>query len=220
MLERQEAARQEQVCLAAERQDALRAQAAQRERAEAARVAAEQAEAVRLEAAQQEEPRQQAARQEAARVEATRQESARQKAARLGAAQRDAAARLANSLPYSLSTDRRARPLGRSDPNAELVLYAEGWARRIPLNTAPEAAREAAGMARTPAVVTVALQHDGCVESVVFVFSSGSTEVDTVIRYVVQNNAPYPAIPPPLAREYVVVEIRRTWAFDSAVHLY
>lgn len=136
------------------------------------------------------------------------------------AAQRDAAAKLANNLPYSLSTARRARLFGRSDPNVELVLYAESWARKIQLNTAPEVARDAATKTRTNAVVTVALRRDGSVESVVFVVSSGSPEVDTVIRNLVQNNAPYIAFPPALAREYDVVEIRRTWAFDNAVRLY
>jgi outer membrane biosynthesis protein TonB len=45
-------------------------------------------------------------------------------------------------------------------------------------------------------------------------------EVDEAIRRIVESQKPYPAFPPTLAREVDVVEIRRTWYFDSAVRLY
>jgi TonB family protein len=66
----------------------------------------------------------------------------------------------------------------------------------------------------------VALRSDGSVESVTFVTSSGVAEIDEAIRRIVQSQAPYPAFPPGLAREYDVVEIRRSWHFDMAVRLF
>jgi len=68
--------------------------------------------------------------------------------------------------------------------------------------------------------VTVAIRRDGSVEAVTFVTSSGSAELDEAIRRVVQSHAPYPAFQPNLAREFDVIEIRRTWHFDMAVRLY
>jgi TonB family protein len=68
-------------------------------------------------------------------------------------------------------------------------------------------------------LVTVAIRSDGSVESVTFVVSSGVAEVDAAIRRIVESTRPYLAFPPSLAREFDVVEIRRTWHFDSAVRL-
>jgi TonB family protein len=68
-------------------------------------------------------------------------------------------------------------------------------------------------------MVTVAIRSDGSVESVSFVASSGVAEVDEAIRRIVEGARPYPAFPPSLAREFDVVEIRRSWHFDSAVRL-
>jgi len=68
-------------------------------------------------------------------------------------------------------------------------------------------------------MVTVAIRRDGSVESVTFVVSSGRPEIDEAIRRIVQGLAPYQAFPPALARDFDVVEIRRTWSFDMAVRL-
>jgi TonB family protein len=69
-------------------------------------------------------------------------------------------------------------------------------------------------------MVTVAIRSDGSVESVTFVVSSGVAELDEAIRRVVQNQMPYQRFSPALAREYDVIEIRRTWQFDVAIRLY
>jgi TonB family protein len=138
------------------------------------------------------------------------------------AAQREAAstaARTSNPLPYSLSTARRVRLWGRADPNVELVRYAEAWARKIQLNTPVDTVRELAKRPHTPPMVTVAVRSDGSVESVTFVVSSGATDVDEAIRRIVDSHRPYPAFPPALAREFDVIEIRRTWIFDAAIRL-
>lgn len=229
---RKEAQRVEQARLEADRQELVRQAAA---RQEAARQ-----EALRVEAAQQEAARQEAARQASAQQDAARLEAAREEAARIErrralgrqldeeAARRDVAAaaaaaataRLAPRLDPSTSSARRGRLFGHADANAELVLYAEAWARKIQLNMTFDLVRDAARRPHTPPVVTVALRSDGSVESVVFVRSSGLAEMDDAVRRIVQSQTPYPVFPPGLAREYDVIEIRRTWSFDMAVRLY
>ena len=239
--ERLEMARQEAARQAAERAEAARRDAERQAAAEAAA----RAEAGRLEAARQEAARQAAAQAEAQRQEAERQAAARQEAERVAAAQaqakrreevlraigrqleaeaaqRDAvkaAAAQPNALPLSLSTARRGRLWGRADPNAELVEYAEAWARKIQFNTPVETVRDLAKRRYTPPMVTVAVRRDGSVESVSFVVSSGVAEVDEAIRRMVENQKPFMAFSPTLARDYDVIEIRRTWTFDDAVRL-
>ena len=69
-------------------------------------------------------------------------------------------------------------------------------------------------------MVTVAIRSDGSVESVTIVVSSGVPEVDEAIRRIVQSQMPNPAFPPGLSRAFDVIEVRRTWHFDTAVRLY
>ncbi|MEO6422296.1 MAG: TonB C-terminal domain-containing protein, partial [Candidatus Nitrotoga sp.] len=130
-----------------------------------------------------------------------------------------AEARSNSTLPYSLSTARRARLWGRTHSNAELVQYAEAWARKIQFNTPVDTVREVAKRPHTDPMVTVSIRSDGSVESVTFVISSGVAEVDEAIRRIVQSHVHYQAFPPELAREFNVVDIRRTWHFDTAIRL-
>lgn len=130
--------------------------------------------------------------------------------------QRDAASR----RDPSASTVRRGRLLGRADANAELVLYAEAWSRKIQLNMTFDMVREAAKQPHADPLVTVAVRSDGSVESVAFVRSSGVPAIDDAIRRIVHSQANYQSFSPALLREYDVVEIRRTWHFDMAVRLY
>jgi len=245
---RQEAARQATAQREMQRQEAARLESARAEAAqlEAARQEATRQAAAQREVQRQEAVRQQASRAEAARLEAARTESDRLERERLQAVQEAAAkreallraigrqldeeaarreaasttARTSNSLPLSLSTARRVRLWGRTDPNVELVEYAEAWARRIQFNTGVDTVREVAKRPHADPMVTVAVRSDGSVESITFVVSSGVAEVDEAIRRIVESQKPYPAFPPTLAREVDVVEIRRTWYFDSAVRLY
>jgi TonB family protein len=220
-----EAQRQEAARLAAERRDAARIEAERQEaaRRETARLEAARLEAERREAARLEAERQEALRLEAARLAAAREEEERREA-RLRAIGRqldeEARQREAGSnLPYSLSTARRLRLWGRSDANEELVKYAEAWARKIQLNTPVDTVRGLARRPHTPPMVTVAVRSDGSVESVTIVVSSGVAEVDAAIGRIVQSLAPYQAFPPGLARQADVIEVRRTWHFDVAIHL-
>lgn len=164
------------------------------------------------------------ARQAAAAAEARREERLRAIGRQLDeeAAQRDTAAAAAGSarpLP-SASPLRRGRLFGLADPDTELILYAEAWARKIQLNLTFELVREAARRPHADPLVTVAVRSDGSIESVTFVRSSGVAELDEAIRRVVQSQRPYPPFSPALARSYDVIEIRRTWHFDMAIRLY
>jgi outer membrane biosynthesis protein TonB len=138
------------------------------------------------------------------------------------AARREAAStadRQPNLLPQSLSTARRIKLFGRAHPNVELIQYAETWALKMQLNTGIETVREVAKRLLRAPLVTVAIRSDGSVESVTFEVSSGVAEVDDAIRRIVEGQKPYVAFPPALAGEYDVVEIRRTWHFDTALRL-
>ena len=179
-------------------------------RVEAARLEAERQEAVRLPAAQEETERREAARRAMGRqLDA---EAAQREAASTATLQPD-------TRPYSLSTARRGRLLGRTHPNSELLLYAEAWALRIQFNTPFDVVREVTKRPHVDPLVTVAIRRDGSVESVTFVLSSGVTEIDEAIRRIVQSQVPYQPFQLGLAREFDVIEIRRTWHFDVAVRL-
>ena len=99
-------------------------------------------------------------------------------------------------------------------------MYAEAWSGKIQLNMTFDMVREAVKQPHTDPLVTVAVRSDGSVESVTFVNSSGVAALDDAIRRVVQSQTPYEAFPPGLAREYDVIEIRRTWYFDVSIRLY
>jgi outer membrane biosynthesis protein TonB/uncharacterized protein YjbI with pentapeptide repeats len=221
-----EAARIEAARIEAAQVDAAQVDAAQVDaaRIEAARVEGARIEAARIEAARIEAERIEAARIEAGRVEVAQEAAARLEAARRAigrqldeeAARREAAARQSPSW----SSARRYRLFGRTDPNAELILYAEAWSRKIELNMTFDMVREAAKQPHTHPLVTVAIRSDGSVESVTFVQSSGVAAIDEAIRRIVHSQTPYQVFPPGLAREFDVIEIRRTWYFDMAIRLY
>ena len=221
---RQEAARAEAQAAAAKREERLRAIGRQLDE-EAAR-----SEAARQQAAQAVPAQRQAVPTEAARSEAQTAEEKREARLRaIGrqldeeAARRDAeitAAPQAPLLPPSMSPVRRYRLLGRTDPNQEIIRYAEAWERKIELNMTFDKIREVARRPHTDPLVTVAIRSDGSVESVTIVQSSGVAALDAAIRSIVDAQKPYQAFPQSLARQYDVIEIRRTWYFDTAIRLY
>jgi TonB family protein len=169
-----------------------------------------------------------AKRDEARAYEAQREERLRaigrqlnEEADRRAATEAAAAARPSpDDRPSSWSSARRGRIYGRSDANEQLTLYAQAFSRKIELNMTFDAIREVVRQRHTPPVVTVAVRSDGSVESVSFVRASGVAAIDDAVRRVVQSQANYPAFSPALAREFDVVEIRRTWHFDMAIRLY
>ena len=193
-----------------------------RDSAESARVEGERREGARQAATQQE-----AGRREGAQFEAAREQDARRDAARRAmgrqldeeAARREAT-QAATRLSPSASTLRRARLFGRTDPNAELIRYAEAWSRRIQFNMTFDMVREAAKRPHNDPVVTVAIRSDGSIESVTFVRASGVAAIDDAIRRIIHGQTPNLPFQPALARDFDVIEIRRTWHFDTAVRLY
>jgi outer membrane biosynthesis protein TonB len=238
--ERTEAARLNAARLEAARLEAARREAARQEQAkqtqlEAARQAqldAARQDAIAQEAARQETLKQEAARQEMAKQAQVQREKAEQEAKReerlraIGkqlnaeAAQRDAASnRPSATLLPTVSGLRRGWLLGRADPNNDLILYAETMSRKIETNMTFDMVREAVKQPHVRPTVTVAVRADGSVEKVTFVVSSGVVAIDEAIRKVVASQAPFPAFPPALARQYDVIEIRRSWIFDIAIRL-
>lgn len=230
---RVELAREESAQRAVQRaaQEAERADAARREQARLAQLEAAHQDAIRQERAQRDAAQRETARQaqlqqeqlteaQQARLdqEAKREERLRAIGAQMKqeAAQRDAPSR---SLLPSASSLRRGLLLGRADANTELVKYAEAMARKIEFNQTFDIVRDALRQPHTQALVTVAIRADGSVEKVTFVVSSGAPALDEAIRQVIASQAPYAAFTPALARQYDVVEIRRTWLFDTAIRL-
>lgn len=242
---RQELARQEQ----ASREQAQREQAAmeQAAREQAAREQAAREQAAREQTAREQAAREQAAREQAAREQerasqaqvgqaasppasavqgqpaplAPREERLRAIAEQLA---REAAQRNPSSSPLgvpqpTVSGLRRGWLFGRSDPNQDLVQYAQAMSRKIEMNMTLDVVREAVKQPHTQPVVTVAIRADGSVEKVTIVTSSGVAAIDEGIRQIIASQAPYGPFPPALARQYDVVEIRRTWLFDVAVRL-
>lgn len=226
---RQEAARQEQAKqaqLEAQRQEALRQE--QANQAEKARQAAEKLEQERADAARREAAKQDAAKAEQAKRDQALRDKAAQEAEReerlkaigkqlaLEAAQRDAASH--STLP-SASSMRRGWLFGRADANRDLVLYAEAMSQKIEKNMTIDMIREVIKQPHNRPTVTIAVRADGTVEKVTFVTSSGVPAIDDAVRKIIASQAPYGAFPPSLARQYDVIEIRRTWIFDIAVRL-
>lgn len=246
---RQDAARKEAAREDAAKQESARQSAAKQEaaRQEAARLEAARKDAARKEAEREETAKQEAARQAAAKQEAARQDAARQERAKLDqaqrereaeeakreerlraigkqlneeAAKRDAALNQPSSSPLpTVSSLRRGWLLGRADPNNDLVLYAEAMARKIEMNMTFDMVREAVKQRHVQPVVTVAVRADGSVEKITFVVSSGVPAIDEAVRQVVASQAPYARFSPALERRYDVIEIRRTWVFDTAIRL-
>jgi len=226
---RQEAARQEAVRQEAARQEAARQEAARQEaaRQEAARQEAARQEAARQDMARQETARQELAKKEQALAERAAQESAREDRLRqigkqldLERAQRENAVDRQANPPLPIASSLRRRWLfGRADPDGDLVLYADAMSRKIELNMTIDMVRELVKQPHTQPLVTVAVRADGSVEKVTFEVSSGVPALDDAIRKVIASQAPYGAFSPSLARQYDVIEIRRTWVFDYAIRL-
>jgi len=236
---RQDAAQQEAVRREAARQAAARDEQARQQQALQEQARQEQA---REERARQEQGRQELARQEQARQAQTTQAQAKQDLARseraaqeaereerlraIGrqlnaeAAQRDAAAGPpSRSLLPGVSSLRRGWLFGRADANAQLVQYAETMGQKIELNMTFDMVRDVVKQPHVAPIVTMAIRADGSVEKVTFEVSSGVPAIDAAIRRVIASQAPYAAFPPALARQYDVIEIRRTWNVDTAIRL-
>jgi hypothetical protein len=101
-----------------------------------------------------------------------------------------------------------------------LIQYAEAWGRKIQFNMGFEMVRDVVKQPHNDALVTVAIRSNGSIESITFVRSSGVPAIDDGIRRIIESHAPYQPFQAGLARDFDVIEIRRTWHFDSAIRLY
>ncbi|MDQ2822558.1 MAG: hypothetical protein M3Y65_19630 [Pseudomonadota bacterium] len=233
---REEKIRQEQAKLELVKQEQVQQEQVRREQVRQEQLKQTQQAQARQEQARQDQVREQAA-QELARTEPLRQEQARlaqiqrdraeqeaQREERLRAIgqqmKQEAKLEADQRTPLAgASSARRGWLFGRADANAELVKYAEEMARKIELNQTMDIVRDALKQAHVAPIVTVAIRADGSVEKVTFVVSSGALALDDAIRKVIASQARYAAFTPALARQYDVVEIRRTWNFDTAIRL-
>ncbi|UVW28578.1 TonB C-terminal domain-containing protein [Massilia sp. H6] len=211
-----------QATLAAAQREAARQEQQQLETARAEQAA--RSEAARLDAERQEQAQHDAIKVEAARQAQAKQEEAQRERAQQESKREERLRAIANQLKQeaaqpTTSSLRRGWLFGRADPNADLVLYAETLRRKIELNMTFDMVRDVVKRPHTQPIVTVAIRADGTVEKVSFVVSSGVTAIDDAIRKVLASQAPYGAFPPGLARQYDVIEIRRTWLFDTAIRL-
>jgi len=207
---RQEQARQEQARQEQARQEQAKLEEAQREQERASQAQASQS-PVQQGHADRRPPAQLAPRAE--RLRAIAEQLARESPGR------DRAGSPPGAPQPTVSGQRRGWLFGRADPNQDMVLYAQAMGRKIELNRTLDMVREAVKQPHTQPVVTVAVRADGSVEKVTFETSSGVPAIDEGIRKIIASQAPYGPFPPALARQYDVVEIRRTWLFDVAVRL-
>jgi len=218
-LARQQQARQEQVRQEQARQEQARQEEARQEQARHEQARQEQAKQA---LAKQAQAKPDQAQRERAEQEAQREERLRAIGRQLNAeaAQRDAAdGSPSRSLLPGVSSLRRGWLLGRADANAQLVQYAETMGQKIELNMTFDMVRDVIKQPHVAPIVTMAIRADGSVEKVTFEVSSGVPAIDAAIRRVIASQAPYAAFPPALARQYDVVEIRRTWNIDTAIRL-
>jgi len=219
-LARQEQLKQEQLKQEQLKQEQARQEQARQEQAKLEEAQREQERARQAQASQSPVQQGQADEGKAAQL-APRAERLRAIAEQLA---REAAGRERTDSPSGapqpmVSGLRRGWLFGRADPNQELVQYAQAMGRKIELNRTLDMVREAVKRPHTQPVVTVAVRADGSVEKITFETSSGVPAIDEGIRKIIASQAPFGPFPPALARQYDVVEIRRTWLFDVAVRL-
>jgi len=89
------------------------------------------------------------------------------------------------SLLPSVSGLRRGWLFGRTDPNVDLVEYAESISKKLELNMAFELVRDVAEQRHIAPAVTIAIRADVSVDKVTFVVSGGVVAIDEAIRRVV-----------------------------------
>ncbi|MBP6336980.1 MAG: energy transducer TonB [Vitreoscilla sp.] len=115
---------------------------------------------------------------------------------------------------------RRKLLTSRNERHVAARIYAEGWRQKIEQNASLDLIRGVAvGTFESP-VVTVSLNPDGTVESVVINKSSGVAQVDDAVRQIVSSLAPFRAFTPELSQDFDAIEIRYTWTFETAVRLF
>ena len=86
------------------------------------------------------------------------------------------------------------------------------WVERIGNEHYPEEAR---GRIYGALRMTVVIGADGRLVQAVIEESSGSAVLDRAARHIVKLSAPFPPLPPEIARDTDILEITRTWIFTN-----
>ncbi len=109
--------------------------------------------------------------------------------------------------------------IGARTTEYRFAQYVEDWRQKIErignLNY-PESAR---GKLYGSLVISVVINSDGELQSVVIDRPSGHKVLDDAARRIVQLAAPYSPFPPAIKRDTDIIEITRTWTFTNADRL-
>lgn len=116
-------------------------------------------------------------------------------------------------LPHS-RTAKLSQPATAAD--IEFRFYAESWRLKVQRVGSFNSPHLPPGTLVNPMVVSVVVNSDGSLASVVIVQSSGDKRVDDAARRIVVSSAPFSPFPPGMAQRYDQVEITRTWNFNGS----
>ena len=113
----------------------------------------------------------------------------------------------------------RKKNIGARTEEYRFAQYIEDWRQkveRIGTLNYPEAAR---GKLYGSLLLTVSINQDGTLGSVVINRSSGYKVLDEAAKRIVQLAAPYAPFPPDIRRDTDILEITRTWYFTQGDQL-
>ena len=108
---------------------------------------------------------------------------------------------------------------GSKNGEVGVNFYVQSWCQKVERNGRFNYSQSAKNHMYTDPIVVAAIRSDGSVESVTIVRSSGRADMDEAARRIVLMNAPYAKFPLNVARKYDVIDIRKIWVFDDALHL-
>jgi TonB family protein len=121
--------------------------------------------------------------------------------------------------PSQSPSAERRRALFGIERDVGLRMYVDSWRWKIERNGALNYRASAAWRTHENPIVTVSIRSDGSLEDVWIHKSSGVRELDAAVLRIARSLAPYSAFPPPLARQYDVIEIRRVWSFENTLKI-
>lgn len=110
----------------------------------------------------------------------------------------------------------RRHYIGARTQETRFARYVEDWRQKVErvgdLNY-PQAARDQRLHGRV--LVTVGIRADGTVEQISIDRPSGHKALDEGARRIVQLAAPFPVLPPDIAKDVDILYITRTWTFTT-----